>query len=135
METNKNIEAVSAENRQQWRQWLETNSQSKTEICLILYSKSSIQPSITYSEAVEEALCFGWIDSLTNKRDAESRYQRFSPRKPRSNWSKSNIERVERMIREGLMTECGQKMIDIARETGRWEGPGYQSSTGPSNIG
>jgi uncharacterized protein YdeI (YjbR/CyaY-like superfamily) len=121
METNKGIETVYAETREQWRQWLETNSQSKTEICLILYNKESVIRSVNYSEAVEEALCFGWIDSLTNKRDTESRFQRFSPRKPRSNWSKSNRERVDRMIQEGLMTEFGQKMIDIAKNNGRWE--------------
>ncbi|RRB02419.1 YdeI/OmpD-associated family protein [Larkinella rosea] len=126
METNRNIEAVSAENRQQWRQWLENNSQSKTEICLILYSKSSEKPSVSYREAVEEALCFGWIDSLTNKRDAESRYQRFSPRKPKSNWSRSNIERVERLIRDGLMTESGQRMIDLAKQMGKWETAGLE---------
>jgi uncharacterized protein YdeI (YjbR/CyaY-like superfamily) len=121
METNKGIETVYVETREQWRHWLETNSQSKTEICLILYNKESVIRSVNYSEAVEEALCFGWIDSLTNKRDTESRFQRFSPRKPRSNWSKSNRERVDRMIQEGLMTEFGQKMIDIAKNNGRWE--------------
>ncbi|QHV97694.1 YdeI/OmpD-associated family protein [Spirosoma endbachense] len=121
METNKGIETVYVETREQWRQWLEKNGQSKTEICLILYNKDSKTKSVNYSEAVEEALCFGWIDSLTNKRDTESRYQRFSPRKPRSNWSKSNRERVDRMIQEGLMTESGQKMIDIAKNNGRWE--------------
>ncbi|QIP15315.1 hypothetical protein G8759_23155 [Spirosoma aureum] len=121
MEMNKGMETVYAETREQWRQWLEKNGQSKTEICLILYNKGSETKSVNYSEAVEEALCFGWIDSLTNKRDIESRYQRFSPRKPRSNWSKSNRERVGRMIQEGLMTEFGQKMIDIAKNNGRWE--------------
>jgi len=121
METNKGVEAVYAENRQQWRDWLDKNGQSKKEVCLILYSQKSDKKSVTYSEAVEEALCFGWIDSLTNKRDDESRYQRFSPRKPKSNWSKSNIERVERMVAEGLMTEHGQKLIDLAKEKGTWE--------------
>ncbi len=85
METNKSVETFYAKTRQQWRDWLQENAQSKTEVCLILYSKKSEKESVDYIEAVEEALCYGWIDSLTNKRDAESRYQRFSPRKPKSN--------------------------------------------------
>lgn len=120
METNKGIETFYAETRQQWREWLAKNGQAKNEVCLILYSKDSKTKSVGYPEAVEEALCFGWIDSLTNKRDPDSRYQRFSPRKPNSNWSKSNRERVERLINEGLMTEHGQKTITIAKENGKW---------------
>jgi uncharacterized protein YdeI (YjbR/CyaY-like superfamily) len=121
METNRGIEAFYAETRQQWREWLEKNCQSKKEVCLIVYHKSSKTKGVRYNEAVEEALCFGWIDSLTNKRDVESFYQRFSPRKPASNWSGSNKERVDRMIREGLMTEHGQKLIDHAKQTGKWD--------------
>ncbi|HYG37531.1 MAG TPA: hypothetical protein VD908_02880 [Cytophagales bacterium] len=120
MEVNKGIETFYARTRKEWRNWLKENCQSKKEVCLILYNKISEKESVSYAEAVEEALCFGWIDSLTNKRDAESRYQRFSPRKPKSNWSKSNIERVEKLIKEGLMTEHGQKLIDFAKETGKW---------------
>jgi uncharacterized protein YdeI (YjbR/CyaY-like superfamily) len=121
METNKGVETFHAKTRQQWRKWLEKNSQSKKEVYLILYHKKSSTKSVPYSEAVEEALCFGWIDSLKNKRDAESAYQRFSPRKPNSNWSNSNKERVERMVKEGLMTGHGQKLIDLAKEKGKWE--------------
>lgn len=120
METNKGVETFYAKTRQQWRRWLQKNCQSKKEVCLILYKKDSDTKSIPYHEAVEEALCFGWIDSLTNKRDDESRYQRFSPRKLKSNWSESNRERVTRMIKEGLMTEHGQKLVDIAKQTGTW---------------
>lgn len=121
METNKGMETFYAKNRQQWRKWLQKNSQSKKEVCLIIYHKKSDTKSIYYEEAVEEALCFGWIDSLRNKRTGESFYQRFSPRRPNSNWSKSNKERVERMVKEGLMTKHGQKLVDIARQTGEWE--------------
>jgi uncharacterized protein YdeI (YjbR/CyaY-like superfamily) len=121
METNKGVPAFTAKTRQQWRKWLEKNSQSKKEVCLVIYHKKSKMKGVSYSEAVEEALCYGWIDSLTNKRDAESFYQRFSPRKPTSNWSRSNIERVERMTKEGLMMEHGQKLIAIAKEKGKWE--------------
>ena len=121
METNKGVETFYAKTRQQWRKWLEQNGQKKTEVCLILYKKDSETPSVSYNDAVEEALCFGWIDSLTNKRDDDSRYQRFSPRKPAGNWSKSNVERVARLTDAGLMTEHGQKMIDIAKENGKWD--------------
>lgn len=121
METNNGIETFYAKNRQIWRDWLTQNSHTKTEICLILFNKGSEVPSVNYAESVEEALCFGWIDSRTNKRDAESRYQRFSPRKPKSNWSQSNRDRVEKLLQQGLMTDAGQKMIDIAREKGTWE--------------
>lgn len=121
METNRGVEAFYAETRSRWREWLEKYSLLKKEVCLVIYHKKSKTRSISYNEAVEEALCFGWIDSLANKRDDESFYQRFSPRKPNSNWSKSNKERVERMVKEGLMTEHGQKLIDIAKQKGMWE--------------
>ncbi|MEO6150321.1 MAG: hypothetical protein ABIN95_03875 [Mucilaginibacter sp.] len=120
METYKDIEAVYAETRQQWREWLEKNGQLKKEVWLIIYHKKSPTPSVYYPEAVEEGLCFGWIDSVKNKRDAESVYQRFSPRKPKSNWAPSNIARVERLTKDGLMTEHGQKFVDIAKEAGKW---------------
>lgn len=120
-ETFKDIEAVYAKTRQQWRNWLQKNSQAKDEVFAIIYHKKSETPSVTYPEAVEEALCFGWIDSISYKRDAESTYQRFSRRKPKSNWSKSNIERVERLIAAGLMTEHGQKLIDVAKQEGNWD--------------
>lgn len=120
MEKNKGIETFSAENRLQWREWLKVNSQSKKEVCLIMYHKKSETKSIKHEEAVEEALCFGWIDSLRNKRDHESFYQRFSPRRTGSKWSEPNKDRVEKMIKQGLMTEQGQKLIDIAKKKDRW---------------
>lgn len=120
METNKGVAVFYAENRARWRQWLKKHSRREKEIYLVLYSKYSDTPCVRYEEAVEEALCFGWIDSHKNKRDADSAYQRFSPRKPRSNWSASNVARVERLIRAGKMTPEGQRLIDLAREQGTW---------------
>jgi len=120
-ETNKGIETYYAKTRQHWRKWLEKNSEKKTAVYLILYHKGSTTKSVTYPEAVEEALCFGWIDSHKNNRDPESSYQKFSPRKPTSNWSESNKERVKRLIKDGLMTESGQKTIAIAKENGQWD--------------
>ena len=79
-------------------------------------------PSVDLNDATEEAVCFGWIDSLCKKRDEESYYLTFTPRNPKkSKWSKPNIVRAERMMAQGLMTEHGQKIIDIAKELGKWE--------------
>jgi len=120
MENNKGVEAVYAATRQEWRNWLAENNQSKKAVCLIIHHKKSPMQSINYAESIEEALCYGWIDSKANKRDTESFYLQFTPRKPKSNWSKPNVERVSRMTAQGLMTEHGQKFIDIAKQTGKW---------------
>jgi uncharacterized protein YdeI (YjbR/CyaY-like superfamily) len=121
MEMKDGKQAIYAVNRAEWRRWLQQNSQTEKSVWLILHHKKSKIPSVNLVEATEEALCFGWIDSLCKKRDAESFYLTFSPRNPKkSKWSKTNIERVERLIAEGLMTEHGQKMIDIAKENGKW---------------
>lgn len=111
------LEARSAE---QWERWLETNHDSTTEVWLRLFNKSSGDVPLSYAEAVETALCFGWIDSLARRHDDVSRIQRFSPRKPRSAWSKSNVERVGRLVREGRIREAGQRQIDAAKADGRW---------------
>jgi uncharacterized protein YdeI (YjbR/CyaY-like superfamily) len=121
MELHTNILAFHAKTRNEWRQWLAEHHQREKSVWLIIYYKSSETASVYYEEAVEEALCFGWIDSVAHKRDEESRYQFFSPRKAKSNWSKSNKERAERMIAAGLMTTEGQKRIDLAKETGTWD--------------
>jgi uncharacterized protein YdeI (YjbR/CyaY-like superfamily) len=121
METKDGKQAVYAKTRSDWRQWLEENSQTEKSVWLILYHKKSKVQSVSTSEAMEEALCFGWIDSLAKKRDHESFYLTFTPRNPKSKWSKINRERTERLTEEGLMTEHGQKLIDIAKKTERWE--------------
>jgi len=121
METKDGKLAVYAQTRQDWHNWLEANSQTEKSVWLILYHKKSKTESVNLVEATEEALCFGWIDSLCKKRDAESYYLTFSHRNPKtSKWSKPNIERAERMIELNLMTEQGQKLIDIAKEKGKW---------------
>lgn len=122
MEVKDGKQAVYAVKRQEWREWLEKNSQSEKSVWLILYHKKSKVPCINLHEATEEAVCFGWIDSLAKKRDDESFYLTFTPRNPkRSKWSKTNRERADKMINEGLMTEHGMKLIDIAKENGNWE--------------
>ena len=114
------INSFHAKTRTSWRSWLKKNHQIKESVWLIIYKKQSKIPSIYYPEAVEEALCFGWIDSLANKRDEISYYQFFSKRKPKSNWSKVNKQRVADLIEKGLMTAEGLKMVDLAKQSGTW---------------
>lgn len=107
--------------RAAWRTWLEQNAATAQNVWLVFYKKASGKPTIGYEEAVEEALCFGWIDSTVNKVDEESYVQFFSPRKPKSVWSKPNKERVERLIKNGLMTPTGLKKIEAAKSDGSWD--------------
>lgn len=135
IELHNNISAFYAQTRQDWRNWLQKNHQNEQSVWLIIYHKSSDTASIYYEEAVEEALCFGWIDSVAHKRDAESKYQFFTQRKPKSNWSKANRERVEKMIAEGLMTKSGQILIDLAKKSGTWEAlVDVQNSVIPTDL-
>jgi len=122
METKDGKIAVYAQTRSEWRNWLQENSQIEKSVWLILYHKKSKVESVNLIDATEEALCFGWIDSLCKKRDAESYYLTFTPRNPKkSKWSQPNRDRAERMIEQGLMTEHGQLLIDIAKQNGKWE--------------
>jgi uncharacterized protein YdeI (YjbR/CyaY-like superfamily) len=121
METKNGIQTFHAKNRGAWRKWLEKNSRSAKSVWLIIYHKGSKTPSVYYPEAVDEALCFGWVDSKPNKRDHESYYQFFAKRNPKSKWSKINKEKVERLIEEGLMTQSGMEMITLAKQVGTWD--------------
>jgi len=100
---------VFAKNRAEWRRWLARNFERSKEIWLVFYRKASGKASVSYDHAVEEALCFGWIDGQKKKLDEECYAFRFTPRKPRSAWSKSNLERVERLIADGKMMPAGLK--------------------------
>jgi uncharacterized protein YdeI (YjbR/CyaY-like superfamily) len=121
METKNNIPAFYASSTDQWRKWLEENAASEKTVLLIMHNKKSSKPCISYEQSVEQALCFGWIDNKAMKRDEESSYLTFSLRKPGGNWSNTNKVRVERMIKQGLMTPAGQAFIDIAKKTGTWD--------------
>jgi uncharacterized protein YdeI (YjbR/CyaY-like superfamily) len=96
-------------NRENWRAWLEVNHASANELWLILYKKHTKKSSIRLDEAVEEALCFGWIDGKLRRIDDEKHEIRFTPRKKGSTWSETNINRVKRLIKEGRMTSVGLK--------------------------
>lgn len=101
-----------AKNRTEWRAWLRKNHKTATEIWLIYYNKQSGKPRIPYNDAVEEALCFGWIDSIIKKFDKDRAAQRFTPRKPKSQWSEMNKERVRRLIKQARMTKAGLAVFD-----------------------
>ena len=104
-------ETLYVTDRDDFRKWLQKNHKSKKEIWLIQYKKATRKPSLNYVEAVEEAICFGWIDGLEKSMDIEHYALRFSPRRPKSNWTETNRERARKMIAEGKMTESGLATI------------------------
>ncbi|MDQ2769172.1 MAG: YdeI/OmpD-associated family protein [Bacteroidota bacterium] len=105
----------------EWRQWLVANHASAPGGWLVYYKKASGQPSVRYAEAVEEALCFGWIDSHPRKLDADRSQLLFTPRQPKSGWSKVNKERLLRLEADGLLRPAGRAAIARAQANGAWE--------------
>lgn len=114
------IETFPATNCQEWRQWLNKNHRTSSGVWLIYYKVKSGKPSVRYSEAVKEALCFGWIDSKVKSLDEERYKQIFTPRKTKSVWSKLNKQYVEELIKQGLMTEAGFEKIEAAKQDDSW---------------
>lgn len=110
------MKTLRVENREQWRWWLEKNGKSSGEIWLIYYKKSSGKARIPYNDAVEEALCFGWIDSTVRKLDKDRYVQKFTPRRKSSHWSAPNVKRARKLIRKGRMTAAGLAVFDPARK-------------------
>ncbi len=106
--------------RQEWREWLAENYDKFRGIWFVYYKKSANQPRVSYDEAVGEALCFGWIDSLPRKIDEARSKLLFTPRKPKSVWSAVNKARIEKLIENGAMTEIGLKKIKAAKKDGSW---------------
>lgn len=107
-------------NRIHWREWLEQNHQSENSVWLVYYKKKAGMPTLTWDEAVDEALCFGWIDSIGKPIDDQRYMQFFSRRKPKSAWSKINKEKVERLSLQGLISDSGWTAIEIAKQNGAW---------------
>jgi uncharacterized protein YdeI (YjbR/CyaY-like superfamily) len=112
--------SVHAKTRKAWRAWLEAHHVDEAGVWLITYKKATGKPRIEYDEAVEEALCFGWIDSKPNKLDDERSMLWFAPRKAGTGWSRPNKERVERLIAAGLMQEAGLAKVQAAIDDGSW---------------
>ena len=106
--------------RRSWRAWLEKHHAAKTEVWLVFYKRHTGKPTLSYNDAVEEALCFGWIDGVKRSVDDERYMHRFSPRKASSRWSESNKKRVARMLRAGQMTEAGRRAVQRAKRNGKW---------------
>lgn len=116
----KEIETFCPASRKEWRQWLKENHRSRQSVWLVYYRMKSQVPSITYSDAVDEALCFGWIDSTKKSLDENRFMQFFCKRKPNSVWSKINKEKVRRLIDKGQMTRAGLDSIEVAKQNGSW---------------
>lgn len=116
----KEIETFYPTNRQEWREWLLENHNKKQSIWLVHYNKKSNMPSVSWSDAVDEALCFGWIDSTRKSLEIDKFIQFFTKRKPTSVWSKINKEKIERLKQEGLLMPAGYESIMIAQQNGTW---------------
>ena len=117
------MKTVEAKNRAEWRAWLTANHDQETEIWLVYYKKETGKVSVDYDASVEEALCYGWVDSIIKKMDETKYVRKFTPRKDDSKWSPSNKRRVENLIQEGLMTEYGLQKVEAAKQSGKWEAP------------
>ncbi|WP_246164245.1 YdeI/OmpD-associated family protein [Xanthovirga aplysinae] len=116
----KEIETYCPKSRTDWRKWLEKNHQSKQSVWLVYFKSSTKVASVSWSEAVDEALCFGWIDSTKKTIDQERYMQYFSRRKPNSTWSKINKEKITKLIQKNLMTKAGFDSIKTAKQNGTW---------------
>ncbi len=122
--------------RAEWREWLENNHARTTGLWIISYKKATGKPRVEYDEAVEEALCFGWVDSKTNALDEERSMLWFAPRKPGTGWSKPNKERVERLLAAGLMRPAGLVKIEAAKKDGSWSKlDGVEALEIPEDLG
>jgi uncharacterized protein YdeI (YjbR/CyaY-like superfamily) len=118
-----------------WRTWLAQNCLSQREVWLVIYHRDCGIPSPRYHEAIEHALCYGWIDSHARKHDADSSVLRFTPRTRQSTWSRVNRERAAKMTALGLMTSRGQALIDLAKASGTWQVvPDAESSAVPGDL-
>ena len=108
-------------NSMKWREWLEQNHDKEKDVWLIHYKKDSAKTSVSYNDALEEALCFGWIDSIMKSIDDEKFILKYSPRKIKSVWSKLNKEKAEKLIKLGKMTDAGLVKIEEAKRNGFWD--------------
>ncbi|MGJ1317066.1 YdeI/OmpD-associated family protein [Sphingobacterium spiritivorum] len=120
-EIRNGVKVIYAKSRAEWRQWLADNHQAADSVWLVVFRKESAVRSVLYSEAVEEALCYGWIDSLKKKREPDGCFQFFSKRKAKSNWSAVNKKKIALLIEQNLMTDAGLEVVDMARKNGMWD--------------
>jgi uncharacterized protein YdeI (YjbR/CyaY-like superfamily) len=104
-----------------WRAWLEENHKTSPGVWLVLHKKGGTVTALDYPAALDEALCFGWIDGQLRRRDAESSFQRMTPRRPRSVWSARNVGHIARLEEAGKMTDAGRAAVEAAKADGRWD--------------
>jgi len=121
MESKVDPIGISFQSAREWRSWLSKNAQVSAGVWLKIFKKDSKEKTITYAEALEEALCYGWIDGQKKSIDKQAWLQRFCPRGPKSIWSKVNIAHIERLTKEGKMKPQGLKAVLSAKADGRWE--------------
>ncbi len=114
--------------RNDWRIWLMNNHAKETEVWLVFLKKHTEKPNLSYNDAVEEAVCFGWIDGVKRSIDKDRYMHRFTPRKANSNWSESNKKRARHMIDAGRLAPAGKRSIDRAKKNGKWSKPVGASS-------
>jgi len=120
-ETKGDLPIIPFSSPPEWEAWLSQNHDVAPGLWLKIAKKASGIPSITYAEALDGALCYGWIDGQKGSYDQEYYLQRFTPRRPKSNWSKHNREHVARLIEQGRMQPAGLRQVEAAKEDGRWQ--------------
>jgi uncharacterized protein YdeI (YjbR/CyaY-like superfamily) len=121
IETHKNFPAYYFEDKNAWETWLSENHDKAQNIWLIFYKKNSGISSLTHEQALEIALCWGWIDSTINKRDVDSYYLFFAKRNPKSNWSRVNKNKIEILLAANKLQQPGLAMVEYAKKTGTWD--------------
>lgn len=109
--------------RKEWRDWLSRNHDTNPGVWLVIYKKETGKPALGYEDLVEEALCFGWIDSTIKKLDEEKYLRKLTPRKPKSRWSELNKKRIAKLEEQNLITEAGLEKIRAAKASGLWDKP------------
>ena len=136
MSTANELPIVEAADQQAWRAWLAANHADQAGAWLKFAKKGAPMASVTYAEAIEEALCFGWIDGQARGFDEHFYLQRFTPRRPKSKWSQINREKATRLLAEGRITPSGLAQIEAAKSDGRWEAayPAQSAATVPEDL-
>ena len=114
------VDVVQFDHRADWRDWLERNHETASAVWLVTWKKPTGRPRVDYDAAVEEALCFGWVDSKSRSVDDERTSLYFTPRKPKSAWSHSNVARIEKLEAAGLLCAAGRRVVEEAKRVGTW---------------
>lgn len=117
---NENLKQFCPVNKKDWRTWLEKNHEHEPGVWLIIFKKNADKPNLSWSEAVDEALCFGWIDGIKKPIDALKYKQYFTQRKAKSTWSRVNKNKIKQLLAAGLITKAGLKSIEVAKANGSW---------------